>query len=240
MRVQLFPTCLVNEIRPDAGMAVARVLERVGCEVVLPEGLTCCGQPAYNAGFHDEARQVARHAIEVLAATEGPIVVPSGSCCDMLVHQNVELFRDDAAVAAAAERVSARCREFSQFVVERGGVPGGSLPSRVAYHPSCHLQRGLRVQREPLQLIGGVAGAESIRVRRTGRVLRFRRPLLDQERRDLRRDDGPQTDGDRGVGSQSTGQLRSRMSAAPRRRPAPPRRGDCGQHLAEFLDEAAT
>src|SRR6476660_1106759 len=118
MIVQLFPTCLVNEIRPDAGMAVARVLERIGCEVVLPEGLTCCGQPAYNAGFHDEARQVARHAIEVLAATDGPIVVPSGSCCDMLVHQNVELFRDDPAVAAAAQRVSSRCREFSQFVAE--------------------------------------------------------------------------------------------------------------------------
>src|SRR4051812_48367300 len=106
MIVQLFPTCLVNEIRPDVGMAVARVLERVGCEVALPEGLTCCGQPAYNAGFHDEARQVARHAIDVLAATDGPIVVPSGSCCDMLVHQNIELFRDDPPVAAAAQGVS--------------------------------------------------------------------------------------------------------------------------------------
>jgi len=162
MIVQLFPTCLVNEIRPDAGMAVARVLERIGCEVALPEGLTCCGQPAYNAGFQDEARQVARHAIEVLAATDGPIVVPSGSCCDMLVHQNAELFRADPAVAAAAQRVSSRCREFSQFVAGHGGIPGGSLPARVAYHPSCHLQRGLRVQREPLDLIRSVAGAESI------------------------------------------------------------------------------
>ena len=162
MVVQLFPTCLVNEIRPDAGMAVARVLERIGCEVALPEGLTCCGQPAYNAGFQDEARQVARHAIEVLAATDGPIVVPSGSCCDMLVHQNAELFRADPAVAAAAQRVSSRCREFSQFVAGHGGIPGGSLAARVAYHPSCHLQRGLRVQREPLDLIRSVAGAESI------------------------------------------------------------------------------
>src|SRR5262249_33533145 len=86
MVVQLFPTCLLNEFRPDAGMAVARVLEREGCEVVLPEGLTCCGQPAFNAGFHDEARQVARYTIGVLASTDGPIVVPSGCCSHLLLH----------------------------------------------------------------------------------------------------------------------------------------------------------
>jgi len=162
MIVQLFPTCLVNEFRPDAGMAVARVLERLGCEVVLPEGLTCCGQPAFNAGFHDEARRVARHTIGVLAATEGPIVVPSGSCGDMLVHQNVELFRDDATLAAAARGVSDRCREFSQFVAERGGLSGQMAAARVAYHPSCHLLRGLRVRRQPQELIAGVRGAEAV------------------------------------------------------------------------------
>src|SRR3954471_22390063 len=96
--VQLLPTCLVNEFHPEAGMAVVRVLERLGFEVELPAGLTCCGQPAYNAGFHDEARQVARHTLDVLAATSGPIVVPSGSCSDMLIHQYAELFAGDAAL----------------------------------------------------------------------------------------------------------------------------------------------
>jgi L-lactate dehydrogenase complex protein LldE len=162
MVVQLFPTCLVNEFRPDVGMAVARVLERIGCDVVLPDGLTCCGQPAFNAGFHDEARHVARHTLTVLAKTDGPIVVPSGSCCDMLVHQNLELFREDAAAAATARTVASRCREFSQFVVEHGGFTGASAATRVAYHPSCHLLRGLHVRRQPLDLIAGVAGAESV------------------------------------------------------------------------------
>ena len=78
MIAQLFPTCLVNEFHPAVGMSVARVLERLGCSVVVPEGLTCCGQPAFNAGFHDEARRVARHTLRVLTATDGPIVVPSG------------------------------------------------------------------------------------------------------------------------------------------------------------------
>ncbi|HMF95162.1 MAG TPA: (Fe-S)-binding protein [Vicinamibacterales bacterium] len=174
MIVQLFPTCLVNEFRPDAGMAVARVLERAGCEVTLPEGLTCCGQPAYNAGFHDQARQVARYTIGVLDRTDGPIVVPSGSCCDMLVHQSAELFKDEANTAEQAHRVAGRCREFSQFVGERlktaaGGrakpapTDRGSTPVRVAYHPSCHLQRGLRVTREPRELIASVRGAEAVR-----------------------------------------------------------------------------
>jgi len=162
MIVQLFPTCLVNEFHPAAGMSVARVLERLGCSVALPEGVTCCGQPAFNAGFQDEARRVARHTLRVLAPTEGPIVVPSGSCSDMLIHQYAELFRDDARAAADARGVAARCREFSQFVAERGG-PQASMktPARVAYHPSCHLMRGLGVRREPLEILSSI-GAESV------------------------------------------------------------------------------
>ena len=107
-RVQLFHTCLVNEIDPAAGMAVVRVLERIGCEVVVPADQTCCGQPAYNAGFHDEARQVARHTIEVLEKTADPVVIPSGSCADMIVHQFGRLFEGDAAMLERARRVASR------------------------------------------------------------------------------------------------------------------------------------
>jgi L-lactate dehydrogenase complex protein LldE len=160
MRIQLFPTCLVNEFRPDVGMAVARVLERIGCEVTLPDGLTCCGQPAFNAGFHDEARQIARHTIDVLAATEGPIVIPSGSCCDMLVHQNLELVKDDPALSDRARAVASRCREFSQFVRQDGTIRG-RVAARVAYHPSCHLSRGLKVVGEPVELLAA-AGVEAV------------------------------------------------------------------------------
>jgi L-lactate dehydrogenase complex protein LldE len=161
--VQLFPTCLVNEIHPDAGMAVVRVLERLGFEVLVPTGLTCCGQPAYNAGFHADARQVARHTLDVLAPTDGPIVVPSGSCADMLVHQYAELFKDDATNAARAQSVASRCREFSQFVAEHGGADlVARLQTRIAYHPSCHLLRGLGVRTEPQTLIRAIDAAESV------------------------------------------------------------------------------
>jgi L-lactate dehydrogenase complex protein LldE len=161
--VQIFPTCLVNEVHPDAVLAVVRVLERLGFDVRLPHGLTCCGQPAYNAGFHADARQVAAHTLDVLSRTEGPIVVPSGSCGDMLVHQYEELFRGDPDHAERARAVSGRCREFSQFVAEQGGTTlGARVAARVVYHPSCHLLRGLGVRDEPRALIAAITGAEPL------------------------------------------------------------------------------
>lgn len=165
-RVVLFHTCLVNEIDPDVGLAVVRVLERIGCDVDVPTSQTCCGQPAFNAGFQDDARTVARHTIELLDRTSGPIVIPSGSCGDMLVHQYPRLFDDDPAMREMAKRVASRCREFSQFIAEHApDAVYGELDAKVAYHPSCHLLRGLGVRRPPLAAIERVAGATSMPVR---------------------------------------------------------------------------
>jgi L-lactate dehydrogenase complex protein LldE len=164
-QVALFHTCLVNEIDPDVGMAVVRVLERAGASVDVPEDQTCCGQPAYNAGFHDDAREIARHTLRVLSRTEGTIVIPSGSCADMIIHQYAVLFQDDAEMARTAHDVAARCREFSQFLGETAPeFRAGRLRSRVAYHPSCHLLRGLGVRREPIALLERVEGAEAVHV----------------------------------------------------------------------------
>ena len=165
MRVTLFHTCLVNEIDPEVGMSVVRVLERAGFDVDVPADQTCCGQPAYNAGFHDDARQVARHTLRVLSRTDGPIVIPSGSCADMIVHQYGVLFEDHPDIAAVARRVAGRCREFSQFLGQSAPeFSPGRLRARVAYHPSCHLLRGLGVTREPVALIERVEGAEAVHV----------------------------------------------------------------------------
>jgi len=161
--VQLFHTCLVNEIEPDVGMAVVRVLERLGFEVQVPLDQTCCGQPAFNGGFHDEARQVARHTVEVLERTSGAIVIPSGSCGDMIIHQYAILFEDDPAAAARARAVAARTVEFSRFVVEHAGdAIRGALRARVAYHPSCHLLRGLGISSDPLSLIDRLDGVTAV------------------------------------------------------------------------------
>ena len=113
-RVQLLVTCLVDRFFPDTGMAVVAVLERLGLEVEFPEAQTCCGQPAFNAGYPDEARALARHTIDVLSASDEPVVIPSGSCGDMVIHQYEALFRGrpgvrrDAPRAVAAAPTSSR------------------------------------------------------------------------------------------------------------------------------------
>jgi L-lactate dehydrogenase complex protein LldE len=163
--IHLFHTCLVNEIGPDVGMAVVRVLERTGEEVDVPRDQTCCGQPAYNAGFHDEARQVARHALQVLDATTGAIVIPSGSCADMIVHQYPLLFEQEPATLEIARRVGARCREFSQYLAESAPPVAGAVTARVAFHPSCHLLRGLGVRDQPIAALQSVSGVEQVAVR---------------------------------------------------------------------------
>ncbi len=165
-KIQLFHTCLVNEIDPDVGMAVVRVLERLGYAVEVPERQTCCGQPAYNAGFHDDAREVARHAIDVLGDTDGPIVIPSGSCADMIIHQYPLLLRDDPEWREKARTVAGRCREFSQFVMEviAGTDLGARVAAKVAYHPSCHLLRGLGVRTQPQDLMRRISGVELVDV----------------------------------------------------------------------------
>ena len=160
-RVQLLVTCLVDRFFPDTGMALVSVLERLGLDVQCPEGQTCCGQPALNAGYVDDARALARHTIDVLAGTSDPIVVPSGSCGDMVIHQYEGLFRDDPAYLAKAHALASRTYEFTQFLVNVMGVTdvGSVWPEKLTYHACCHGLRGLSVREEPQALLGGVSGA---------------------------------------------------------------------------------
>jgi L-lactate dehydrogenase complex protein LldE len=157
--VQFFHTCLVNEIDPGVGMAAVHVLERRGVTVEVPRAQTCCGQPAFNAGFMDEARKAARHTVDILARTDGPIVVPSGSCGDMLIHQYDLLLHGDPIWERRGREVAARVVEFSAFVASRPPTHGPTpIDATVAYHPSCHLLRGLGVKDQPLALLDSVPG----------------------------------------------------------------------------------
>jgi L-lactate dehydrogenase complex protein LldE len=159
--LNLFVTCLINEFAPETGFAVVRVLEHLGYTVTVPTGQTCCGQPAFNSGFHDAARTAAQHTIEIMERTTGPIVVPSGSCGDMIAHQFHMLFERDDSWRARAQDVAARAIEFSAFVGRHlEGLTATALHAKVAYHPSCHLARGLGVDREPRAVLDAIAGVE--------------------------------------------------------------------------------
>lgn len=164
-RVSLFVTCLVDQLRPEVGLATVRVLERAGCEVEFDARQTCCAQPAFNSGFRPEARRVARHFVEVFEQAEA-IVVPSGSCTAM-VHHLPELFADVPEWRARAERVAARTHELASFLVRELGVTdlGARFEGRVAWHDACHGLRELGIRAEPRELLRHVRGAELVEMK---------------------------------------------------------------------------
>jgi L-lactate dehydrogenase complex protein LldE len=163
-RVQLFVTCLVDTFSPATGMAVVDVLERLGIEVEFPDGQTCCGQPEFNGGFFEAAATLARRTLDLLSRSSAPIVVPSGSCADMIVHQYPRLFEDDPVYGPRAREIASRCHEFSQFLVDVLGVHdvGGRAGGSFAYHASCHGLRGLGVRTQPESLLDHVEGATRV------------------------------------------------------------------------------
>ena len=163
-KVQLFVTCIVETLRPEAGLAVVSVLEALGLEVIVPQDQTCCGQPAFNGGVWDEARPLARHTLDVLSQSDAPIVLPSGSCTDMIKHHYLELLADDPVYLQKAKDIAARTYEFTQFLVDVLGVTDlhAHSSAKVTYHPSCHLLRNLNVEGQPGALLKNVQGLEVI------------------------------------------------------------------------------
>jgi L-lactate dehydrogenase complex protein LldE len=160
-RVQLFATCLVDRFYPDAGHAAVAVLERYGLEVEVPADQTCCGQPAFNGGFTEDAAAMARVTIDVLSRSDDPVVVPSGSCAEMIVRHYPELLADDAVYGPKAKALAARTYEFTQFLVDVLGADPPAVPDgpALAYHASCHGLRGLGLREQPRRLLRAVAGS---------------------------------------------------------------------------------
>jgi L-lactate dehydrogenase complex protein LldE len=162
-RVALFVTCLVDLVRPAVGFAAVRLLEAAGCEVAVPRGQTCCGQPAYNGGDPADARALAAMTI---AACEGfdYVVAPSGSCAAMLKLHYPRLFAGDEAQEARARAFAERVYELTSFLVDVRGlahVPG-VFEGRVACHDGCSGLRELGVASQPRTLLAAVPGLELV------------------------------------------------------------------------------
>lgn len=170
-RVALFVTCMVDTLYPDVGLAAAALLERHGVEVIYPEQQTCCGQPAFNAGYRGQARALARHFLEVfhplIAGHEvDAIVAPSGSCVAMVRHQYRVLFEDaeQDCERRRVELVSDATYELTEYLADVLAVTevGARFPATITYHPCCHLLRELKVDTQPRRLLAGVEGAEVV------------------------------------------------------------------------------
>ncbi len=153
-RVALFVTCLVDLHRPTVGFAAIRLLEQAGCQVEVPRAQTCCGQPAYNSGDRDTARDLALGILEAFGGYDY-IVVPSGSCGGMLRHHLPTLFEDDPNLRARAEALAARTYELVSFLTDVMGLErvAGAASGTVTYHDSCSGLRELGIKAQPRRLL---------------------------------------------------------------------------------------
>jgi L-lactate dehydrogenase complex protein LldE len=163
VRIALFVTCLADTLFPEVGRATVRLLERLGHEVAFPPAQTCCGQMHTNTGYMRQALPLVRRHVEVFEPYE-VIVAPSASCAGSVRHQHAMVARrfGDERLAARAEALGRRTYELSELLVDVLGTEdvGAWYPHRVAYHPTCHSLRLLRVGDRPLRLLRQVGGLE--------------------------------------------------------------------------------
>lgn len=159
MRVALYVTCLVDLMRPSVGFASLRLLEATGAEVVVPEGQTCCGQPAWSAGERRLAVELAKKAIGELEAYDH-VVIPSGSCADQIRNVYPRLLADDPVWGPRAAALAGRICELTVFLAEVAKLESmpATFAGTVTYHDSCKGLRGLGIKDQPRQLLARVRG----------------------------------------------------------------------------------
>ena len=164
MKVQLFVTCLGENLLPDMLQKMVGILERIGVSCEFPEGQTCCGQPFFNSGFQKEGREIALLWMKMFADTDGYIVAPSGSCVEFVKHRYPKMFPEGTAEHKITVQLAERVFEFSQFLTNIMEITdlGAFFPHRVACHSPCHLTRGLGVRDEQQRLLRAVRGLELI------------------------------------------------------------------------------
>lgn len=175
LHVALFVTCLTDQFYPRVGVAVTRILEHFGCTVHFPAGQTCCGQPFYNNGYHDEARELAKRMVELFEPYEY-VVTPSGSCCAMVREQFPHLLAGDHAWEHGMRKLAGCTFEFVEFLdkVLKVDLTGLSLPQprNVTYHYTCHL-RGIGVKDEAVRLLQQIGNVNFVPLEKTDQCCGF-------------------------------------------------------------------
>lgn len=179
MRVYLFVPCFIDQVFPNVAVSSMKVLKHLGCEVLFPEHQTCCGQPAYNSGFFDEAKLMAMHEVNsLLTLNPTPIpsgkydfdfkhdyvVGPSGSCVAMIRNFYPDLLQDDPRFEKVTKDMSRRTYEFTEFISKIIGVErfSGKLTMTVSYHDSCHALRELNVKDGPRTILERIEGLKLV------------------------------------------------------------------------------
>ncbi len=160
-RAALFVPCYVDTLFPETGVAMVRLLERLGVGVSFPAGQTCCGQMHVNTGYQDEVVPLVRRFVSVFGEADA-IVAPSASCVATVRHMYATMAQrsGDAELILAVAQVVPRVRELSEYLIDDLGVDdvGAYFPHSVAFHPTCHSVRMLHVGDRPERLLRKVSG----------------------------------------------------------------------------------
>lgn len=172
--VTLFIQCLIDAMWPEVGESMVQLFRKIGLNINCPKDQTCCGQPAFNSGYLNEAKIAAKHFIKVFENAEA-IVCPSGSCVHMVRYNYPELFKNDQQWMKRAQSVSAKTFELTEYLVDILKIEdtGSTYHGKVTYHASCSVLRGLGVYNQPLKLISNVKGIEFIEMKDSDRCCGF-------------------------------------------------------------------
>jgi len=169
IKVYIFITCLVDTFFPEVGESMVKVLKELGVEVDFIEEQTCCGQPAFNGGYQDDARAVAERFLYIFYKTlnnapnkDTYIVCPSGSCTSMVKVFYEDIFKNSPELLNKVRFISENTFEFSEFLVKVLNTVdvGAEYKGVITYHDSCHLLRELKVKDGPRELIKSVKGVK--------------------------------------------------------------------------------
>ena len=167
MQIQLFIPCFVDQLYPETALHMVSVLERAGCQVAYNPSQTCCGQPAFNAGYHQEAAAVAKKFISDFSG-EDYIVSPSGSCTGYVRNYfgKLGIADSETSVSLVAE-ASRRVYEYSEFLVDVLGITnlGAHYPAKATYHDACGALRECGIHEAPRRLLAEVSGLELIEMK---------------------------------------------------------------------------
>ena len=162
MQVQLFIPCFIDQLYPQVAFNTVKVLEKAGCTVKYNTQQTCCGQPAFNAGFWGESKDVCTKFVQDFDGADY-IVSPSASCAGFVRNNYDKLFENNA-FQSPAKKVSSQIFELSEFLVKILGITdlGASFNGKVTFHDSCAGLRECNIKAEPRALLQQVEGLELV------------------------------------------------------------------------------
>jgi L-lactate dehydrogenase complex protein LldE len=162
MKVQIFIPCFVDQLYPQTAFNMIKVLEKAGCDVSYNTNQTCCGQPAFNAGFWDDARVVCNKFLKDFNTVD-PIIAPSASCVGFVKNYYPKLF-DNSSLHNGVKAIGQNIFEFSDFLVNKLNITnfGASLKGKATYHDSCAGLRECGIKNEPRKLLTNVSGLELV------------------------------------------------------------------------------